>query len=274
MLKAPTHQVAGHQAQNGKLGPLVDDSGLFYKSLQDGGRGSHELAFYTSFSSNPKVPPHIRRFFPEFHGTRLVEASDGSGLLPHLVLGDLTFEKPNPSIMDIKIGSRTWAPQQPKDYIAKCLKKDRGCSSPALGFRLEGVQMYAANETGYWKPERKLVQNLSAAEVGLVLRKFVSSNTPSDCLFAPAIYGGPHGVLSLLLELKAWFEEQTVYHFCACSILVVYDKEIAGRGTVPAGVEIKLVDFAHVLDGRGVIDHNFLGGLCSLIKFISDVLRT
>ena len=32
------------------------------------------------------------------------------------------------------------------------------------------------------------------------------------------------------------------------------------------------MDFAHVEEGNGVIDHNFLGGLCSLIKFISEVL--
>ena len=35
---------------------------------------------------------------------------------------------------------------------------------------------------------------------------------------------------------------------------------------------VKLVDFAHVAEGNGVIDHNFLGGLCSLIKFISDIV--
>ncbi|RAL44968.1 hypothetical protein DM860_003727 [Cuscuta australis] len=274
MLKIPEHQVAGHQAHGGKLGPLVDDSGLFYKPLQGGDRGSHEVAFYTSFYSNPKIPPHIRRFFPKFHGTQVLEASDGSGLLSHLVLEDLTLAKSNPSIMDIKIGSRTWPPHESSEYIEKCLKKDRETSSISLGFRLSGLQMYVPKETGFWKPERKSVQNLSASEAGLVLRKFVSSNTSSDCSFASAVYGGPHGILSQLLELKAWFEDQTVYHFYSCSILMMYEKELASQENSSHGATIKMIDFAHVADAGGVIDHNFLGGLCSLIKFVSDILAT
>ncbi|KAL0319019.1 UNVERIFIED_CONTAM: Inositol polyphosphate multikinase beta [Sesamum angustifolium] len=109
MLKVPAHQVAGHRADGGKLGPLVDDSGRFYKPLQGDERGAREVAFYTSFSSDTKVPDHISRFFPKFYGTQLLEASDGSGMKPHVVLQDLTFSRVNPSVMDIKIGSRTWA---------------------------------------------------------------------------------------------------------------------------------------------------------------------
>ncbi|KAL8503132.1 hypothetical protein ACS0TY_022030 [Phlomoides rotata] len=48
--------------------------------------------------------------FPKFDGTQLMEASDGSCMKPHLILQDITFQRANPSVMDIKIGSRTWAP--------------------------------------------------------------------------------------------------------------------------------------------------------------------
>nr|GMC71652.1 Inositol polyphosphate multikinase beta [Ipomoea batatas] len=279
MLKVPEHQVAGHQAGNGRLGPLVDDSGFFYKPLQSGDRGSHEVAFYTSFFSNARIPDHISKFFPKFHGTQLLEASDGSGLLPHLVLEDLTLGRANPSIMDIKIGSRTWPPQESEDYINKCLQKDRETSSITLGFRLSGLQVYGSKETGYWKPGRKSVQNLSAAEIRSILKKFVSSNTSvgmdlkPDCSFASTVYGGSNGILSQLLDLKAWFEDQTIFHFYSCSILMMFDKELALQENSPGAV-IKLIDFAHVVEGGGVIDHNFLGGLCSLIKFISEILTT
>ncbi|BBH03476.1 hypothetical protein Prudu_014366 [Prunus dulcis] len=126
MLKVPDHQVAGHQAGDGKLGPLTDDSGHFYKPLQNDGRGSHELAFYTSFSSATRIPDHIRK---------------------------------------------------------------------------------------------------------LALRKFVSSNPSTDsdikpdCSFASTVYGGPAGILAQLLELKSWSEEQTIFHFYSCSVLMVYEKE-------------------------------------------------
>lgn len=279
MLKVPDHQVAGHQAGDGKLGPLIDDSGHFYKPLQNDGRGSHELAFYTSFSTDTRIPDHIRKFFPVFYGTRHLEASDGSGLYPHLALEDTVSSRINPSVLDAKIGSRTWYPQAAEDYIIKCLKKDRETTSLELGFRVSGLRVYGNKETGFWKPDKKCVLNFSIEDTRLALRKFVSSNPSTDsdikpdCSFASTVYGGPAGILAQLLELKSWFEEQTIFHFYSCSVLMVYEKEsiLQGRNS---GAEIKLVDFAHVIEGKGVIDHNFLGGLCSLIKLISDIVTS
>ncbi|KAL0012941.1 hypothetical protein SO802_000010 [Lithocarpus litseifolius] len=275
MLRVPNHQVAGHRAGDGKLGPLVDDSGLFYKPLQSDDRGSKEVFFYTSFSSNTNIPNHIRRFFPTFHGTQLIEASDGSGKQPHLVLQDIFSGHLNPSIVDIKIGSRTWNPQASEDYIQKCFMKDTERSSLALGFRIDGLQIYESEGSGFWKPDRKLIHKYTAEDVRLVLRRFVSSNSSAgvdpDCTFASIVYGGSGGILAQLLELKEWFEHQTIFHFYSCSVLMVCEKESVMK-KMSSGAEVKLVDFAHVVEGKGIIDHNFLGGLCSLIKFISEIL--
>ncbi|XAR50417.1 Inositol-polyphosphate multikinase [Bertholletia excelsa] len=277
MLRAPSHQVAGHQAADGMLGPLIDDLGRFYKPLQGDERGSNEVAFYKSFSSNLKIPAHIRKFFPIFYGTQVAEASDRSGLRPHLVLQDVTSGCINPSIMDIKIGSRTWPPLASEDYIEKCFKKDMETTSAQLGFRISGLKIYGNEESGFWKPKRKYVQTLSAEDVRLVLKKFVSSNafadsdSDLDCDFASIVYRGSDGILAQLLELKVWFEDQTLFHFYSCSILMMFEKEVALKGG-KSGALVKLVDFAHVEEGEGVIDHNFLGGLCSLIKFISEIL--
>ncbi|KAF5203322.1 Inositol polyphosphate multikinase alpha [Thalictrum thalictroides] len=274
MFKIPNHQVAGHQAGDGKLGPLIDDSGRFYKPLQNNERGSREVAFYTSFSSNTKIPDQIRRYFPLFHGTQLLEASDGSGLHLHLILEDLVSTHVHPSVMDIKIGSRTWYPQASEEYIKKCLKKDSEYTSLRLGFRISGLQAYESEESGFWKPEKKLVSSYDMEDVRSSLKRFVSSKPLSgvepDGSFASVVYGGSDGILAQLLELKAWFEDQTIYHFNSCSVLVMYEKAAAETGMSRA--EVKLIDFAHVTDGEGVIDHNFLGGLCSLIKFVSEIL--
>ncbi|XP_015888363.3 inositol polyphosphate multikinase beta [Ziziphus jujuba] len=277
MFKVPDHQVAGHRASNGVIGPLIDDSGNFYKPLQNDERGSKEVAFYKNFALNSEIPDQIRKFFPIYHGTQLIEASDGSGLHPHLVLEDIVSSRPNPSIADIKIGSRTWYLEASEDYISKCLKKDRETTSLPLGFRISGLQIYGSKESGVWKPDKKYLKNFTADDVRLVLRKFVSSNSledsgkEPDCSFASTVYGGSTGILAQLLELKAWFEEQTIYHFYSSSVLIVYEKESILKG-MSSGATVKLVDFAHVIEGNGVIDHNFLGGLCSLIKFISEIL--
>ncbi|KAL0334125.1 UNVERIFIED_CONTAM: Inositol polyphosphate multikinase beta [Sesamum angustifolium] len=201
MLKVPAHQVAGHRADRGKLGPRVDDSGRFYKPLQGDERGAREVAFYTSFSSDTKVPDHI---------------SDSS-----------------PSFMELSLLRRPM-----------------------------GIQIFGTKESGFWKPEKKWIQSISTNEVRLLLKKFVSSDTSvskPDCAFASIVYGGSKGILSQLLELKAWFEDQTSYHFFACSILMVFEKELALEVKSPCP-EIKLVDFARVFEGRGIINHNFLGG--------------
>ncbi|CAL5327529.1 unnamed protein product [Camellia sinensis] len=272
MFKVPVHQVAGHQAIGGKLGPLVDDDGRFYKPLQSGERGSTEKAFYTSFSSNTSIPEDIRRFFPVFHGTQVLEASDGSGPCPHLVLQDIVSGHLSPSIMDIKMGANTWPPQSPEDYITRCLEKDRETTSINLGFRIEGFHIYRSEESDLWKPEKQFIKSFSAQDVRLVLKKFVSSNASPDldlnpdCAFASIVYGGSTGILAQLRELKAWFEVQTIYRFYSCSVLMMH-----GKGG--SGAAVKLVDFAHVVDGEGVIDHNFLGGLCSLIEFISKATQ-
>ncbi|KAI3684384.1 hypothetical protein L6452_33607 [Arctium lappa] len=274
MFKIPPHQVAGHHASNGTLGPLVDDSGRFYKPLQGDERGSAEFEFYEQFSSNAEIPDRIRRFFPVFYGTRVMNASDGLEH-PHLVLQDLASSRTNPTVMDIKIGSRTFGPDASNDYIAKCLKRDRETTSIRLGFRISGLQVYVSEELGFYKPHRDLVLKSSVDDVKLLFRRYVSSN-PSDSnpdyALAPNVYGRPNGILAQLLELKAWFEDQTIYHFCACSLLFMFEKAMASEGA-GSNAQVKLIDFAHITEGRGVIDHNFLGGLCSLIKFISEVLE-
>ncbi|KAI3766123.1 hypothetical protein L2E82_16173 [Cichorium intybus] len=272
MFKVPDHQVAGHVAGVGKLGPLVDDSGRFYKPLQDGKRGTEEVSFYESFTSNTKIPENIRKFFPIFYGTKIMKASTGTEH-PHIVLQDLVSSRVSPSVMDIKIGSRTWAPEATEAYITKCLKKDRESTSVSVGYRLSGLRVFINDESGFYKPERDIMRKAGPDDVKLFLMKFVSSNPESepDCSLAGSVYGGLNGILSQLLELKAWFEDQTMYHFYACSLLFMFEKGSALKGAT-TNAQVKLIDFAHVTEGKGVIDHNFLGGLCSLIKFISDII--
>ncbi|XP_010546120.1 PREDICTED: inositol polyphosphate multikinase beta [Tarenaya hassleriana] len=279
MLKVPEHQVAGHEARAGGLGPLIDDEGRFYKPLQGDARGEKEVKFYQSFWTNKKVPGHIRRFFPMCHGTELVEASDGTGLRPHLVLQDVVKGYSKPSVMDVKIGSRTWYPDVSEEYIRKCIRKDTSTTSVLLGFRISGMRGYDHKALDFWRPDKKVVLGFSVDAARLALRKFVSSNSAAkcdpkpDCALASRVYGGSDGILAQLLKLKAWFEDQTLYHFNSCSILLVYENESILDGGDPRA-QVKLVDFAHVLEDNGVIDHNFLGGLCSFIKCIRDILES
>lgn len=59
------------------VGSSVDESGRFYKPLQDGERGNREIEFYEKLQVDEGVPPHIRSFFPKYFGTIFIEAPNG-----------------------------------------------------------------------------------------------------------------------------------------------------------------------------------------------------
>ncbi|GBG87032.1 hypothetical protein CBR_g44489 [Chara braunii] len=66
-LRASINQVAGHRFQEGSVGSLVDDSGIFYKPILDGAkkeRGDCEVAFYQQLQTKTgtDIPPEIRRY--------------------------------------------------------------------------------------------------------------------------------------------------------------------------------------------------------------------
>ncbi|CAH8353931.1 unnamed protein product [Eruca vesicaria subsp. sativa] len=280
-LKAPEHQVAGHSAKEGRLGPLVDGEGRFFKPFQHDFRGENEARFYKFFSSNKKAPDHIHGYFPAYHDIQVVEASNGSGKLPHVVLEDVVSDYLRPTIMDTKIGSRTWYPDVSERYFNKCMRKDRRTTSVPLGFRISGFKIFDHQESSYWMPDKKVVHGYNVDEARLAFRKFVSSNSLADsipdCAFASDVYGGSNGILAQLLELKAWFETQTLYHLNSSSVLMFYENDesvLMKGGDDAVRAQVKLIDFAHFVDGNGVIDHNFLGGLCSFIKLIQDILES
>jgi len=283
MLCLPENQVAGHRAEGGVLGPLVDKAGRFYKPLQDLERGENEVNFYQKFWSDPRIPPRVQHFFPRFYGRTSVQASDGGGMRDHAVIEDLTYQFQHPSIIDIKMGSRTWYPGAREEYIKKCISKDRETSSSLLGFRISGMQVYESPEKPTWKADKNWCKMLTNKGVRVALKRFVSLNpsseTDPDGLLAPYIYGAPGCILSQLLEMKAWFEEQTLYHFYSASLLLIYEgdptsnnESFHSSGFTKRGISVKLIDYAHVLDGENIIDHNFLGGLCSLINVIAQIV--
>eukprot|EP01018_Ginkgo_biloba_P016045 Gb_01131 [translate_table: standard] len=285
MLCPAENQVAGHYAEGGHLGPLVDKAGRFYKPLQDNERGQNEIDFYQKFWADQNIPCRVQDFFPMFYGTTLLEASDGSGQHEHAIIEDLTCDFHHPSVIDIKIGSRTWYPEASEEYINKCLEKDRQTTSLLVGFRISGMQVYDASTKSTWKAKKKWCKHLDTEGVSMALKRFVSLNPSSDTdpdgSLAPVIYDGSGCILQQLQELKAWFEEQTHFRFHSSSILLIYEGDPLATDEIAHSIDftkykisVKLIDFSHVLDGQNIIDHNFLGGLCSLIKFLSQIVPT
>ena len=58
-----------------------------------------------------------------------------------LELEDVAKQYRHPSIIDIKLGFRTWYPTADQRYIDKCKAKDASTTQAALGFKICGMQV-------------------------------------------------------------------------------------------------------------------------------------
>lgn len=68
-----------------------------------------------------------------------------------LELEDVAKRYRHPSIIDIKLGFRTWYPTADQRYIDKCKAKDASTTQAALGFKICGMQVfrpYIFNDSG------------------------------------------------------------------------------------------------------------------------------
>lgn len=66
-----------------------------------------------------------------------------------LELEDVAKRYRHPSIIDIKLGFRTWYPTADQRYIDKCKAKDASTTQAALGFKICGMQVI-------WRAEMRL----------------------------------------------------------------------------------------------------------------------
>ncbi|KAL3685612.1 hypothetical protein R1sor_003634 [Riccia sorocarpa] len=298
VLKPAVHQVAGHGQYDGRPGPLVDESGrTFFKPLKEGDyRADREIDFYGKIHQDETVPSSVKKFFPSFYGTKNLPSVDGKGVIfvliwflyefsvlcsltnteRHGAMENLTYGFKHPSVVDIKIGYSNGYPEASEAYNKKCIVKDQKTTSGAIGFRISGMQIYDVSIGMTWRSERKLLKSMSVDMIRPCMERYVSSNPFSDnpdAAFAASVYGGPHGVLAQLRVLEEWFKTQTSYSFKSTSVLIIYQSgDIEAEGEGKRKVAVKLVDFAHTLDGKG-IDENFLGGLQSFMGIISSIVE-
>eukprot|EP00891_Asterochloris_glomerata_P004565 jgi/Astpho2/4565/Aster-00147 len=198
---------------------------------------------------------------PGFYGT--VEI-DGPLLLE---LEDVAKRYRHPSIIDIKVGFRTWYNGADQRYIEKCKLKDASTTQAALGFKICGMQVYRACQRGYWRASKRWCKQLPQDAVDKALCRFANNESglcPQD------VYGGKGGAIAQLCQLEKWFQRQREFFFYSSSVLIIYE----GDAETPedARVIVRLVDFAHTFPSEGQKDGNFLAGLRTLIARLTGVM--
>ncbi|KAK4468005.1 hypothetical protein MN116_008185 [Schistosoma mekongi] len=118
------NQIGGHGLLFGNKSKILYSNvqSTIYKPIQHYPKGPHELEFYQHlFDPNccNTVLIRLRQFVPDFYG--LYRDSEGKHF--YLGLKDLLASFKNPSLCDLKMGCRTYAPDSsPSKVMVECAK--------------------------------------------------------------------------------------------------------------------------------------------------------
>ena len=133
------NQVAGHvfgQSIFGILRDCVTDDILKPLHSRDK-RGRRELGFYKDIwdqkNDKDEAIVKLRNFIPDFHGVAKI------GSIDYLLLSNITSGFDRPSIMDVKIGIKTYDPEASQDKIQSEINKYLWAEQ--IGFRILGMRV-------------------------------------------------------------------------------------------------------------------------------------
>lgn len=263
---AAAEAVATNQQGHGELGQALqrqafaDQASLAVAAGCASGDSTYAMPYHKDASFVLRNAPMLRAI-PRFYGN----VYSGDSML--LELEDVAQLYKRPSIIDIKIGFKTWYPGGGERYIEKCKVKDASTTQSKLGFKVCGMQVFRHLQRGFWRASKRWCKGMSEDAVTKALLRFANNEaglTPKD------IYGGPKGAIAQLAGLTAWFAQQTEFCFYSSSVLIIY--EGAATTADSAAVSIRLVDFAHTFPSEGQPDGNFLAGARALLGALSGVL--
>ncbi|XP_060080444.1 inositol polyphosphate multikinase-like [Ylistrum balloti] len=218
--KPLANQVAGHKYGEGKtkLGCLQHEDGTVLKPVQGPPRGQREMDFYTTaFDENcsNKTLFNLRQFIPKFSG--IVQCTDNPNV-SYLKLENLMHHLSKPSVIDIKMGKRTYDPEAPPEKIA--LEVAKFPPVLKLGYQLSGMQVFDPELNKTVKYDKYYCKRLfedTMVTHGLGKFFLIDNGLRKDVIKV---------VVDKLKELESWFLEQRMYAFYASSILIVYEGDV------------------------------------------------
>mmetsp|Transcript_36389 Transcript_36389/g.85083 ORF Transcript_36389/g.85083 Transcript_36389/m.85083 type:complete len:375 (+) Transcript_36389:329-1453(+) len=193
-----------------------------------------------------------------------------------LVIENATAGFSVPCVMDLKVGTNTYAPdatvEKKRNEIAKYPLQS------TMGFRIVGMQIHATGgeasgdqERGIQTFDKKYGTSLvTMAQVENAMRMFfllkMSHRTTEDEIIK--MQKKLHVFLSKLSEIIQWFERNHIFKFYSSSLLIAHE----GDMTISSDdVVVKLIDFAHVRRLAGK-DIGYMKGLSNLNQMIKRIL--
>ncbi|XP_023349208.1 inositol polyphosphate multikinase alpha isoform X2 [Eurytemora carolleeae] len=265
----PLPQVAGHGSHDAKQAILTGKNGCILKPIQAPPRGVREKNFYEEvFSSQDPQKVEFQTFLPKYYGSCKKKNKDGD-LAEFLMIENLTQGLTKPCIMDVKIGAKTYGPDANQEKIAKQDASYSGTKKP-FGFSILGMSIYTGSTRDTFtilnKDYGKGLNESNIEDFMVNYLDSMSNETAAKTLGRILVEK-----LNPILDL---FSKQTVYHMYGSSLLFVYDAHVLEKyteGTVQldklsTAVRVTMIDFAHVWDGAGHLDENYLKGIQNLVQ--------
>lgn len=245
------HQVGGHKKKHSLKRHRPN---TVLKPFQSNGRGEREYEFYQSLSD-----PDLQRYVPKFMGTISQSTQQ------FIELEDITAPFVNPSIMDLKLGVRTYELNATAEK--KAYEQQKFPLQEKLGFRLQGMKVYSDRMQAYDTYDKYFGRNLKEDEIVDALRTFFGGSADFRKRHSTGLI---QQALHRLEEIKQWFERQTQYEFISSSILIVYSFD-----SPTSMIDVRLIDFAHVtLRSADQLqrDEGCLVGLKSLVSYFEVLI--
>ncbi|PAA66778.1 hypothetical protein BOX15_Mlig010127g1 [Macrostomum lignano] len=297
------HQVAGHGCSTPSKSVLYcQDEQCVYKPIQAPPKGNREAEFYEAVFANAPVGSDpgserrrnllngLRPFLPAFHG---VYRHPETGAR-YMRLEDLLSGFARPSVMDVKMGARSYEPtasaEKRESEIAKYAYRHE------IGFFVTGLRVWRSGQldgpNGFDEVDGgNRAEKAADGYYERFNKRYGKEITPDNMherVIPPLIDSVPrehrHRLLRLIIaQLEAiltWFDAQDLFHFYASSILL--GVECCPQALAQADrrhVLVKMVDFTHAVavpaaqdsnepanSCRGSPDEGYLLGLRTLIS--------
>lgn len=272
-----SHQVGGHGISTNEMEMdkcILSSQDFIYKPLQSGGRGHKEALKYANWFDEEKNKDNalviqFRSFLATYHGIqKQIDPSDQTEK-EYLCLENLTKNFTKPCVLDLKMGTKTYAP------YANQMKKDREDKKYPImkktGFRFVGMQIYDVDNDINISHDKDYGYSMKIDEFPDGIKRFCSSGI---------FNGGSEEekrkllvkIIGKLTDIKEWFENQNLHRFYSSSLLLVYEGDVTAGSSDT--VTIKLIDFAHVCDikEKDGLDDGYLLGLNHIVRIFNNLL--
>jgi inositol-polyphosphate multikinase len=282
-LPVPFNSVGGHdgfleiQEEDKKLmlKPCLDERGerevLFYSKVYKekfpislGGAAANPISTSLSLSSSLSSSSSFNNlcdFLPRYYGkVTLANLDNPSKTQCYLVLENLEELFTKPSVMDVKIGLRTYGSTATSTKITAEEKKYP--LQKSIGYRIVGMKVWDGNL--YRQHGRSF--GLSLIDPETVYKGFIEFLIGSKNLVRIDI---AIQLLERLYAIKKWFNIQKEFCFYGSSLLFIYEGD---ENKVPK-VDVRLIDFAHAESSNGSIDEGFLVGLENICNALEKIIK-